>query len=456
MASSQLSRRDFLRLGASVTAGALITGCASVAPQPAGSAGRAPSAEMVELSFDMYNFDPWLRALNDMFADYMETHPGVTVKVESAPWEEFWPRQEARLAAGTPPDLSIGDPGYFGRYAHKGYYLAMEPCIEGKGVDLGQWFESTINDARYDSATGIVGQGTLYGMPATFVGTVLYYNENLFDAAGLAYPDDTWDRDDLLQAALALTLDASGNRAGDPGFDPEDIAQWGISMIGSYPIAVTVWNNGGELISADQTECRLTEPQTVEMFEWLAALLHKHHVNPTPAQLEGLPNPFQVGKVAMTMDGTWNLDYFANNTEFNWDIAPVPLGTAGLDRVTYGGTNTLHIFKATAHPEAACDLILWMAGPGGMAHFMKTGTPALIEAARSDAYLSGPPEHREVAVELGNYSRTYYPGLKSDRWKEIYNAELEALWLNKAPAAAVLQTICDKITPILQTPIDEL
>ena len=98
----------------------------------------------------------------------------------------------------------------------------------------------------------------------------------------------------------------------------------------------------------------------------------------------------------------------------------------------------------------------FMAGPQGMEAFAETGTPGLKETANSDAYLSGPPEHRAVAVDIGAYARSYYPGLKSDLWKQIFNAEIDALWLNNVPAAEVLQTICDKITPILQTPIDEL
>jgi multiple sugar transport system substrate-binding protein len=350
----------------------------------------------------------------------------------------------------------VAIPQYFGRYAHKGYYLDLAPFVEKDAVDLDQWFEVSLNDCRYDSTTGIVGQGGLFGMPATYVGTVLYFNKDLFDAAGLAYPDDSWDRNTLLEMALALTKDSQGNSADAAGFNPEEIAQWGISMINRDGISTTVWNNGGELINLEQTECKMTEPATVEMFDWLASLLHTHFVHPTPAQLEGVPNPFQVAKVAMSVDGTWNLDYYGQNLEFNWDIAPIAKGTTGLDRVTYAGTNTVHAFKDSAHVDAAWELLQFVVGPTGMEYFAKTGTPSLKATANSDVYLSGPPEHRQLAVDLGEYARNYYPGLKSDLWKQIYNAEIEALWLNKGTAQEVMQTICDKITPILQTPINEL
>ncbi len=455
MTTSSMSRRNFLRLSSTVVGGALLAACAPVGQSGGEGSGEA-TVENTELTFAMYNFDPWLIALDDMYKAFMADNPDVTVTVESAPFEDFWPRQEARLAAGNPSDMSIGDPGYFGRYAHKGFYLALEPYIERDGVDLTQWFEAPINDCRYDNTTGVVGQGALLGMPATYVGTVLYYNKDLFDAAGMAYPDESWDRNSLFEAAQALTLDSAGNSASSGDFDSEDIAQWGVTMINRDGISTTVWNNGGEFLNSDQTECLLTEPASVEMFAWLASLLHEHHVHPTTAQLEGLPNPFQVAKVAMSVDGTWNLGYYGDNLEFNWDIAPIAKGTVGLDRITYAGTNTIHIFKDSAHLDAAWNLMQFMAGPQGMEAFAKTGTPGLKETANSDVYLSGPPEHRAVAVDLGAYARSYYPGLKSDLWKQVFNAEIDALWINNVPAAEVLQTICDKITPILQTPIDEL
>jgi multiple sugar transport system substrate-binding protein len=457
MDSMHLTRRSFLRLTAGLSAGALLVGCApAVAPQgTAGSTGGA-AVTPVELSFEMYNFDPWLKALEAMFATYMEQNPNVTVKLESAPWEEFWSRQEARLAAGNPSDLSIGDPGYFGRFAHKGYYQDLEPLVESAALNLDDWFEVTVNDSRYDKSTGIVGQGALFGMPATYVGLILYYNKDMFDAAGAAYPDDTWTRDKLTEVAVALTKDSAGNSSGSAAFNPDDIAQWGITHNLDYGLAVHTWNNGGELINAEQTQCLMTEPAVVEVFEWFDKLLREQHANPTPAQLQGLPNPLQVGKVAMSMDGSWNVDYYVDNLEFNWDIAPVPLGNKGLDRITYAGTNTLHLFKDSAHLDEAWKLLQFMAGPGGMEYFAKTGTPSLRATANSDVYLTGSPENRAVAVNAADYGRSYYPGLKSDSWKQIYIAEREAMLIGQSDASTMLQSVCEKITPILETPVDEL
>jgi multiple sugar transport system substrate-binding protein len=402
------------------------------------------------LRFFMYNFDPWLQALPKIFSDFEQEVGTAEVKLESAPWDQFWPRFESQAAAGIAPDLQIGDPFKVARYCDKGVYLNIDPYIERDGVDLAQWYPVTIEACRFEKETGLMGRGPVFGLPATYVGTVTYYNKDLFDEAGVGYPNEDWTRLEFQDAAVKLTKDANGKRGDEAGFDPENVAVYGCSTIGGYATAVHLWNNGGGLVSDDQKECWIDKPESIEIFQWLADLIHKYHCNPAPAWFQGQPDVFLTQKIAMKLDGTWNLDYYVEKLTFNWDIAVVPKGTKGLPRVTYAGTNTLHIFSGTKYPDQSWDLLKFMAGPGGMKYFMKTGTPCLIAAAESEEYLTGKPEHRRVAIEIGSYARTYYPHLGNDRWKEIYNQEIQALYLGEKSAEEVCRTICEKINPILK------
>jgi hypothetical protein len=84
-----------------------------------------------------------------------------------------------------------------------------------------------------------------------------------------------------------------------------------------------------------------------------------------------------------------------------------------------------------------------------MQYFLRTGTPCLIASAQSEDYMTGAPEHRQVAVDIGNYGRTYYPHLGNDKWKEVYNQEIQALYLGEGTADEVCTRICEKMTPIL-------
>jgi hypothetical protein len=67
--------------------------------------------------------------------------------------------------------------------------------------------------------------------------SVIYYNRDLFDAAGLAYPPheygqpyadgSEWTIDKMEELAMLLTLNAHGNDATSPDFDPGLAVQWG-------------------------------------------------------------------------------------------------------------------------------------------------------------------------------------------------------------------------------------
>ena len=52
-----------------------------------------------------------------------------------------------------------------------------------------------------------------YGLPRDFQTIVLFYNKDMFDAAGVAYPTADWTYDDLRNAAKKLTMvGADGKR----------------------------------------------------------------------------------------------------------------------------------------------------------------------------------------------------------------------------------------------------
>jgi multiple sugar transport system substrate-binding protein len=409
----------------------------------------APSGELPLLRFAMYNFDPWLAALPKMFNDFEQEVGTAQVKLETAPWEQFWARFESQAAAGIAPDLQIGDPAFVARYCDTGIYLNVDPYIERDKVNLEEWLKATIEACRFQKDGGLMGVGSLFGMPATLVGTILYYNKDLFDKAGVAYPTDAWTRDDMRDAALKLTLDSAGKTASDADFDPDSVEQFGVSTIGGYSTAVHLWNNGGGLVSEDQKECWLTKPESQEIFQWLQDLTLKDHVNPDPAWFEGQPDVFLTERIGMKLDGSWSLDHYVENLPFGWDIAPVPLGLKGLDRISYAGTNTLHIYSGTKYPDQSWDLLKFISGPGGQKYFMATGTPSYISTANSPEYMTGNPEHRQVAVDVGAYGRTYYPHLGNDKWKEVYNQEIQALWLGEGTVEEVTTSTCAKIDEIL-------
>ena len=92
----------------------------------------------------------------------------------------------------------------------------------------------------FDAARDLSGTDTYYAFPYALVTTCLFYNMDMFDEAGLTYPNSDWTWNDFLKAAKALTKDT--NKDGT-------IDQWGYFFYGRYAhVESWVYANDGYLI----------------------------------------------------------------------------------------------------------------------------------------------------------------------------------------------------------------
>ncbi|MES4785598.1 MAG: ABC transporter substrate-binding protein, partial [Nitrospiraceae bacterium] len=88
-----------------------------------------------------------------------------------------------------------------------------------------------------------------YGLPYDGGSMALFYNKDLFKAAGLKDLDPetpaTWD--EILNLARQLTLDMNGKRPGESGFDPRRIKQYGLNPA-QWAFQAYIYAWGGEVI----------------------------------------------------------------------------------------------------------------------------------------------------------------------------------------------------------------
>ena len=160
------------------------------------------------------------------------------------------------------------------------------------------------------AARGVPTDGTQYALPSSFSDVVLYYNKDLFDAAGLDYPTSDWTWADEKAAAEALTDQAAG--------------VWGDHQpVSFYEYYKALAQNGGEFLAADGKSVAFNSPEGIEAAEWLVD--KSGTVMPTIEQGQGTPdfdtNLFKDGKLAMLHTGIWVFGAVAD--------VPVRLGHRG-------------------------------------------------------------------------------------------------------------------------------
>ena len=205
--------------------------------------------------------------------------------------------------------------------------------------------------AQYSALS--TSDGLQYGLPKYHGALALYYNKDLFDRHGVAYPDGTWDHDDYLLAMERLTHDRSGDGHTD---------LWGSMLDVTWDRIQTHVNGwGGHFVDpADAAKSRMCEPEALAAMEWLRARIWDDHVmaGPLDVQNTSTRKAFASGKVAMVEDGSWALKDILAGADFHVGVAPFPAGP--VRRVTLATTDGFGIYAETEHPDAAWELLKFL------------------------------------------------------------------------------------------------
>ncbi|MGQ9555997.1 MAG: extracellular solute-binding protein, partial [Anaerolineae bacterium] len=272
---------------------------------------------------------------------------------------------------------------------------------------------------------------------------ILGYNKDMFDAAGLDYPNEEWTFDDLLVAAQKLT-----------NADTGDWGYFGLPSSWNNLLYVGPW--GGAFVNDDETKCLVDAPETIEALQWWADLRLKHKVHPMPADQEVLAalgaQPFHTGKVAMTPLYPWGAGEVKEYAKIQWDVTHWPNGP--VQRVSNGAGSGYSIGKDTKHPEEAWLYIRWFASKEGQ-KFLWGETGASIPARQSaiDAFLKAPgmPEHAPLWVDaLKEYSKLGRPiSAPANEFHTIANRELDLIFLGEKSVEEAAKTICTDAAPLL-------
>ncbi|MDI6783276.1 MAG: extracellular solute-binding protein [bacterium] len=252
------------------------------------------------------------------------------------------------IAGGAPPDLIWQDRFAVGSWAARDAFLALDDLIARDSIDPNDYYPACWQETVY--------QGHVYALPYNTDVRALYYNKDLFREAGLDPNRPPKDWDELVAYTKKLTKFENGKPV-RMGFIPN----FGNSWLYLYG-----WENGGEFMSSDGKTCTLNDPKIVEALAWMVNVYdllggRAKVVSGFEAGFQGqIADAFNIGKVAMKIDGDWNLDVFARYApHLNFGVAPPP-SPKGKPVTTWSGGFSLAIPVSAKHPELAWEFAKWM------------------------------------------------------------------------------------------------
>jgi len=322
-----------------------------------------PCAEPGALTMWVWD-ENWASIIGDAVEQWKTDYcPGAEVDLQVQPWGQYWELLTTNAAGGELPDVFNMSQDRVRFYVENGVLLDLQPYYDQAGVDTAVWGTGLVDPYRWGDA------GDLYAAPVNWDTIAIYYNKDMFDAAGLDYPTADWTWDDFAEAARALT-------------DPENDV-YGAAVYSEYQAGYPNWiasTGVTPVVDAERTTCTLDEPGSLEALNFLKGL-YDEGVMPSVSILGGASaddafNFWASGKVAMITGGSWKLSQAVDEVTFDWDVVQLPKNpTTGLSRSIVHAVGYVASAR-TDTPDLAANLILFLASDEGQRYFAEGGNVA--------------------------------------------------------------------------------
>jgi multiple sugar transport system substrate-binding protein len=380
-----------------------------------------------EITYQLWGSPAEAEVWQRVAQEFEAQHPDIKVKVEVNDWDSYWEKIRVLMAGGTPPDVFAMDAPLYPDWQSRGVLLNLQPFIDAEPGLLDDIYPITLE--AYKTKDGY------FGLPRDFQTIVLYYNKDMFDAAGVGYPTADWTYDDFRKAAKQLTKDANGDGA---------IDQWGFwaEVVDPEPYwGPVVWSYGGDIVDLDHGKTLIGSDKAMQAWHFIADMWLKDKSMPTTEQLQQYgTDGFQAGIAAMGVSGHWSVPDYAGS-KFKWAVAPLPKGPAG--RITSVNSAGFVIAKASKHPKESWEFVKFAFGPVGQAELAKIGlaVPIRKSIAEGPAYLdqtSAPIDHK-LFIDALQYAHLKPVFRGYEEWSAAVGDALNSAWTEQAGVDDAIQ-----------------
>lgn len=312
----------------------------------------------------------------ELKAAFEKDHPDIKLVPVDSPFTGFHDRAIVLHQAKKLPDVLMVQVDWVAEFADLGM---IEPLDERIAKEPKEFF------ANIPVTFHQKWRGKQYYLPVESGAVALFYNTDLFKAAGLSGPPKTWD--EFADYARKLTnpekrqFAVTGTLQGEP---PTNM---------TYEIYPLLLQAGAKLIDVQSRKAVFNTAEGATAVEWYLERINKDKISVPGVLSNGEREKranFASGNIAMMFEGPWGIAIQKQlNPKLNYDIAPLPAGKAPGTMVR-GSLNALT--SQAQDKEAAWTFMRWLSGPTGNAIWAKgTGAfPARTDVSSQDWFKAQP------------------------------------------------------------------
>ena len=356
--------------------------------------------ETVIRFFNPQSLSEEIKIMEEIVNEFEKDNPDIKVKVESGGTPD---KLLVEIAGGMPPDVFLSWTDW-GPMAAKNALLELDTYIKKYQLNLNDYFPSAIDFSKY--------KGKIYVFPVNLHIPVVFYNKDMFDKAGMPYPDWAWTWNEYYEIAVRLT-----DNAGKNGMRTQFGTQLGNSAY------FWILQNKGNIFDIENKRINIKSKEVQESLRF-AYKLYKD-ASPSLSEMKtfsgvGDVNPFMIGRIGMFIQTPAYVSIFSKGESFHWDIAPLPIPPHG-ERVNIVSADYLGIPRGSRHPEEAFRFLKYYCGKKGMKVF--ASHKRFILPYRDMAYETfvPPPENIKLLADIFNKPYIFDPLNQSgdERWIEM-------------------------------------
>ena len=383
-------------------------------------AGTAFAEEPVTITYATFSASgAQEETLKKMVEVFEEKNPDIKVDVQLTGYDDYFTKLATTVGGGNAPDVFEMNMENFLAYMLRG------ACADLTGlVDPASYSEGTLSAVSSD--------GKLYAVPMSFSTCVLFYNKDLFDQAGVAYPTDEWTWADA--QAAAEKIKALG----------DDI--WGYYQPITYnEFYKSIKGNGGSVLSEDYSQFTMNTPENVAVLEAMIARVRgENHVMPTKEELAGRGDwdLFTEGKLGMIITGIWGFPTFAEKCTFDWDIVVEP---GYKTPSTFFFANVNCVSPSSDKQEAAAKFVDAMGSDPDIVQLRLDANwelPTIADQSKLSQYIEmTPPANRKAVFDSMDYAAAPPALEEQGAVVEIIDNVLSTLETNDMTAQEALDEI---------------
>ncbi|WP_411802697.1 ABC transporter substrate-binding protein [Bacillus sonorensis] len=301
------------------------------------SAGCSSTGENAEAAKEVKVWDYFTGKQQELYHElvdqYNQSQDRYKVVTEYIPFNEVKKQLSVGAAGAALPDAVFLDNVDNASFAAMGVLEDLTGRIETWG-QTDQFYDGPLSSARYD--------GKYYGVPFASNALALFYNKDLLRAAGLAEPPKTWS--ELRKAAQKTSKGQTKGFAMSAVKSEESAFQF-------YPF----------LLSSGAEFNHLQSEKAVSSLQFLTDLIKdgsmdKEVLNATQ---DDLARQFAAGRLAMMINGSWNIERLKEAEQLDYGITFIPKDKTFASAL--GGENIAVVKGKNA--DGAWDFITWLIDP---------------------------------------------------------------------------------------------